>query len=901
MSAFEKNFRETIDFGTDSGGSGAEQKRHPLSPGDILSEDYVLRVRLGRGGMGEIWKADELSNGKFLRHVVIKVVAPDIQNAEQELRRVEEMFYRIHGLQHQHICPMYAMKEDPVYGAFIVMKYIEGETLQDYYEEYVREHGTFPLTELTRLLAPIADALDYSHTKKVMHRDVKPQNIMVSRDEGDGVQLIDFGLVADLQTSMVLSTVTQINTTSGTLPYMSPEQWSGEYQDAQTDQFSLAVVAYELLAGHLPFVANDIQVLGFQILNKTPQKIESLPEYVNQALQKALAKNRKERFHTCAEFIRALENPDWMKQQDNKKRKRPVISVVMVSFVVLSILLMLFVGEKFLREKDLPESKKIVEYEETQKPEVIPESETVIKNSEKQVPGASGVSPSEMNPEERESAGNDVVSDKEIQNKEDLEKTGGTAEAHFTDADSDKQKLSGQESSSFQETVEVPSVEEPDALSEDVSEVIKTEETKKESQKTETEHVKTEEHQKTETERVKTEKEEPEDVTTQIVPSAEELLASAHQAVKEKKWEEADSRFTAYLKQNPSAVDVYRQRAEVCREMKLYARAYGDYQYFLGHSKNEEELLDVGYACAQMCAQIRFYSQALSEYIRLEQKMAGTQDSRLSEIKWERVLIQVNVACEENTQEKYNFAYEGLQELLKEDPQNSILLAEQARLFFVTKREEHACDKAREQLNLIIQKAPECVQAYLYRGMMRRDIYTQAREAEKDISTALGMIKGNSARENELRMACYYQLAVTAIFGGDVQEGIKNFTLALDIFPDHPVILTERGILYLEQNMLEKAFHDFTKVQKMLPDHIKSLAGLGEYYLKKAETEVLEKARKKDYSCAGEIFTRLLQKDKSVKNQVEYHENLVKVYKAYGNKSLMEKHRKAIHALQNAL
>ncbi|MDO4630646.1 MAG: serine/threonine-protein kinase, partial [Planctomycetia bacterium] len=300
---------ETVVFGNSNPPKSSMQlPENLLSVGDILCGIYILRMRLGRGGMGEIWKADEVYEGEILRTVVIKTLAPNVQNVEEELARIQSMFHKIHSLQHQHICPMYAMKNDPKAGTIIVMKFIDGVMLQEYYTQYMRLHTEFPVSEVTRLLHPIAQALDYSHSKKVLHRDVKPQNILVSKDESDGVQLIDFGLVLEMRSSLADNTSTHFDG-SGTLPYMSPEQWSGDFQDAKADQFSLAVVVYELLAGKLPFAGNNIQILGFQILNKSPDPIPNVPDYVNFALQKALAKDRKQRFATCVEFIDALASP----------------------------------------------------------------------------------------------------------------------------------------------------------------------------------------------------------------------------------------------------------------------------------------------------------------------------------------------------------------------------------------------------------------------------------------------------------------------------------------------------------------------------------------------------------------------------------------------------------------
>ncbi len=298
---------ETVVFGNeDSRKTTMDLPEEILSVGDILCDTYILRARLGRGGMGEVWRADEVYEGEILRTVVIKTLAPNVQNIQEELARIQSMFHKIHSLQHQHICPMYAMKNDPKAGTIIVMKYIDGMMLQEYYTQYMRVHNEFPVSEVVKLLMPIAQALDYSHSKKVLHRDVKPQNILVSNDESDGVQLIDFGLVMEMRSTMSGSTSMHFDG-GGTLPYMSPEQWSGDFQDAKADQFSLAVVVYELLAGKLPFYGTNIQVLGFQILNKSPDPILNVPDYVNFALQKALAKNRKQRFDTCVNFIKALE------------------------------------------------------------------------------------------------------------------------------------------------------------------------------------------------------------------------------------------------------------------------------------------------------------------------------------------------------------------------------------------------------------------------------------------------------------------------------------------------------------------------------------------------------------------------------------------------------------------
>ncbi|MBQ6108934.1 MAG: protein kinase, partial [Thermoguttaceae bacterium] len=164
---------ETVVFGSGTSpqsGSGMSMPEEVLSVGDILCDTYILRARLGRGGMGEVWKADEVYEGEILRTVVIKTLAPNVPNVQEEMARIQSMFHKIHSLQHQHICPMYAMKNDPKAGTIIVMKYIDGMMLQEYYAQYLRANNEFPVSEVVRLLLPIAQALDYSHSKSVLHR-----------------------------------------------------------------------------------------------------------------------------------------------------------------------------------------------------------------------------------------------------------------------------------------------------------------------------------------------------------------------------------------------------------------------------------------------------------------------------------------------------------------------------------------------------------------------------------------------------------------------------------------------------------------------------------------------------------------------------------------------------------
>lgn len=273
-----------------------------LSPGMELGRFRVEEL-IARGGMGEVWKAHDPTRQ---RPVVVKVLPAQFQGNPQEIARIQQSFQRINALQHQHICPVYDLGEDPRCGHYLVMKYVEGETLAVYRWKYVQQHGSFPLSELMRALRPIAAALDYAHGQKVIHRDIKPQNILV-RSDGSDPQLVDFGLAAEIRESASRVSMTHSDT-SGTYPYMAPEQWRGQRQDSKADQYSLAVVAYELLCGDPPFTAVDTGILRLCVLQEPIPPIGDQPEQVNAGLAKALAKNPQERFSSCGEFLGVLES-----------------------------------------------------------------------------------------------------------------------------------------------------------------------------------------------------------------------------------------------------------------------------------------------------------------------------------------------------------------------------------------------------------------------------------------------------------------------------------------------------------------------------------------------------------------------------------------------------------------
>ncbi len=256
---------------------------------------YRLEKEAGRGGMGVVWKAyDTISE----RYVALKFVPQEIRHFDKAMEQIRLAFRTIQDLNHQNIRPVYGLEKDPGMGYFVVMKWLEGQSLD--------------AVQLTReqkmtVLEKVAAALDYAHEHGVVHRDVKPSNIFLQMDGQDVREafLVDFGISAEVQNSMSLHTGTAVHT-SGTRAFMPPEQWRGQSQDGRTDQYALAAVAYWLFAGRLPFHVADTQMLRDCVLLDMPDPIAGERPELNAAIMRGLAKQRDDRFKTCRELVKAM-------------------------------------------------------------------------------------------------------------------------------------------------------------------------------------------------------------------------------------------------------------------------------------------------------------------------------------------------------------------------------------------------------------------------------------------------------------------------------------------------------------------------------------------------------------------------------------------------------------------
>ncbi len=258
---------------------------------------YRVLARLGRGGMADVYKAFQPS---LDRYVAIKVLHPSMVDDKEFVDRFKREAKSVAALRHPNIIQVfdYDHQGDTYY---MVMEYIDGPTLRAALEDMHRRREEVPLDVALRIVSDVGAALSYAHEAGVVHRDVKPANILLERS--GRVILTDFG-VAKILTG---TKVTVTGTVLGTPAYMSPEQGMGEHGDSRSDIYSLGVVLYELATGRLPFDADTpLAVLLKHVHDPLPlprQLNPSLPEEVERIILKALAKDPSDRYPTASDML----------------------------------------------------------------------------------------------------------------------------------------------------------------------------------------------------------------------------------------------------------------------------------------------------------------------------------------------------------------------------------------------------------------------------------------------------------------------------------------------------------------------------------------------------------------------------------------------------------------------
>jgi serine/threonine protein kinase/Flp pilus assembly protein TadD len=314
---------------------------------------YRIIEKIGQGGMGEIYLAED---ARLERQVALKFLPRHLTEDREARTRFEREAKAAAALSHPNIVTVYEIGEHEGQ-VFIAMEYVEGQTLKDLIAS-CRPPSTvnrLPISQVFEISTQICSGLAAAHAKGIVHRDIKPQNILVDKD--NHVKILDFGL-AKLKG---ISSLTKESSTLGTVHYMSPEQTLGKEVDQRTDIWSLGVVLFEMLTGRLPFKGDYEQAVIYSILNEEPKRAteirQDIPPDFDRILEKALAKEPTERYQQVDDLLVDLKHLKKEWRPDHKStpavlRRKPhqwlkwAIPGAGILFAVITVALFITVREK---------------------------------------------------------------------------------------------------------------------------------------------------------------------------------------------------------------------------------------------------------------------------------------------------------------------------------------------------------------------------------------------------------------------------------------------------------------------------------------------------------------------------------------------------------------------------
>jgi predicted Ser/Thr protein kinase len=273
--------------------------------GQVIADRYHVTRKLGEGGMGEVYLAEHVKMG---RPCALKVIRPALVHEPDALARFTREAANASRITHPNVAAIYDFGETPDGVVFLAMEYVDGESLQN----LLRREGSLPPDRVVAIVRQVAAALADAHALGIVHRDLKPENIVVgrARDGGDLVKVVDFGIAKAVTGDR--QQVTRTGFVLGTPDYMSPEQLAGEPLDGQSDQYALALVAFQMLTGKLPFAGRTEHEAMLKRLTAQPQKLaEARPDVVwpqglQEVFDRALSRRPQDRFPSVTDFAEAL-------------------------------------------------------------------------------------------------------------------------------------------------------------------------------------------------------------------------------------------------------------------------------------------------------------------------------------------------------------------------------------------------------------------------------------------------------------------------------------------------------------------------------------------------------------------------------------------------------------------
>ena len=278
-----------------------------LSKGQKINDRYEIIKTIGEGGMANVYLAHDTI---LDRKVAIKVLRGDLSNDEKFIRRFKREALSVSNLSHPNIVEVYDVgEEDGNY--YIVMEYIEGKTLK----QLLQKRGALTLTEVIDIMSQLTDGLAHAHEAYIIHRDIKPQNIMI--EDNGRIKITDFGIAMALNSTQL----TQTNSVMGYVHYLPPEQANGKGATVKSDIYSLGILMYELLTGSVPFKGDTaVEIALKHMKEKIPsvrKQNPTIPQSVENIILKATAKNPKNRYDSVREMHADLETA---LEKDNEKR-----------------------------------------------------------------------------------------------------------------------------------------------------------------------------------------------------------------------------------------------------------------------------------------------------------------------------------------------------------------------------------------------------------------------------------------------------------------------------------------------------------------------------------------------------------------------------------------------------
>ena len=277
--------------------------------GSIINDRYQIIKTLGEGGMANVYLAhDEILD----RNVAVKVLRGDLANDEKFVRRFQREALSASSLSHPNIVEMYDVGEDDGQ-YYIVMEYVDGKTLK----QVLKQRGHLSITEVVDIMLQLTDGLAHAHDAYIIHRDIKPQNIMILSN--GMIKITDFGVATALNSTQL----TQTNSVMGTVHYLPPEQANGKGSTVRSDIYSMGIMMYELLTGLVPYKGESAVEIALKHLREplpSVRKVDpTIPQSIENVIIRATAKNPKNRYTDAREMHEDIKTALDDSRKDEKR------------------------------------------------------------------------------------------------------------------------------------------------------------------------------------------------------------------------------------------------------------------------------------------------------------------------------------------------------------------------------------------------------------------------------------------------------------------------------------------------------------------------------------------------------------------------------------------------------